>query len=125
MDMIYDPSFQIQKKIAKECAAFRQRAVRRKGGQKEDEEQTKKKEWDVMICVDWEDSDDSETEHWRGHLSALSSSSRSSTCHTYQETHSFPGITCPLLPHVSTHSYPDVRGKFTESHTIVRFPVHW
>ena len=36
-------------------------APRRKGGQKEDEEPTKKKEWDVMICGDWDESDDSET----------------------------------------------------------------
>ena len=61
MDMIHDHSFQIPEKFVEECAAFRRRAGRRKGGQKEDEEPIKNKDWDVMICGDWEESDHSKT----------------------------------------------------------------
>ena len=43
MDMIYDLSFQIPEKFVKQCAEFRRRAGRRKGGQKKVEEPTKKK----------------------------------------------------------------------------------
>ena len=43
MDMLYDGLFHIQVKFVDECAEFRKRVGRRKGGQKEDEETTTKK----------------------------------------------------------------------------------
>ena len=43
-----------------ECAAFRRRVGRRKGGQREDEEVSKKSRWNVMICGDLDESDGSE-----------------------------------------------------------------
>ena len=44
-----------------ESAEFRKRVGRRKGGQKEHEETTKKKkDWDVMICGDCDDSYESD-----------------------------------------------------------------
>ena len=49
MEMLYDPLFHIPEKFVEECAEIRRRVGRRKGGQKEDEETTKKKVWDVMI----------------------------------------------------------------------------
>ena len=61
MDMLYDGLFHIQAKFVEECAEFRKRIGRRKGGQKEDEEATKTKDWDVIICGGCDDSDESDS----------------------------------------------------------------
>ena len=46
------------------CAAFRRRVGRRKGGQREDEEVSKKSRWDVMSCGDLDESDGSDFEKY-------------------------------------------------------------
>ena len=61
--MLYDVSFQIPKKYVEECGKFRCPAGRRRCPQRQVDAGSKKTGWDVMICGDMEESDESETRH--------------------------------------------------------------
>ena len=59
-DMLYDVSFVISDKYLEECAEFRRRAGRRRGPQRQVDAGSKRTGWDVMICGNMDDSDESE-----------------------------------------------------------------
>ena len=62
MDMLYDRSFKVLERYVEECAEFRKRVGRRKGGQQtDDERKVKKKEWDVIICGGGDETDEEES----------------------------------------------------------------
>ena len=63
LDILYDVSFQIPERYVEECGEFRRRARRRRGIQRQVITGSKKSGWDMMICGDMEESDESETRH--------------------------------------------------------------